>query len=66
MTEDDRIFLRKILSDLAVFPVIPIPPGEMARCFRLMIIETLDLEMSNKRDRAKRSKAGAVLDENVE
>lgn len=51
MTEDDKIFLRKMLADLSVFPITPIDPASMARCFRLMIIETLD--MSNQTERQK-------------
>lgn len=42
MTVDDKMFLRKMLADLAVFPAIQIPPSDMARCFRLIIIKALE------------------------
>lgn len=42
MTDEDKIFLRKMLADLSVFPHVDIDSAAMARCFRLMIIKTLD------------------------
>ncbi len=62
MTNDDEVFLRKMLADLHVFPAITISNADMARCIRNLIIQALDTS-NQKRAPAIRQSRAISLDE---